>query len=555
MRGNTMIGAGIGFLVAAFLAVFLAGPLVVVLEQGLDRAYLLEVVRNPVLRAGLGNAFAVATVTTTIVLAISVPLAWLASRYRFRGRTIAEALLLAPLVLPPFVGALGIYQLLGEYGIVNSLLADLGLCGLPGPDWMGHHRFAIVCAVEALGLYPMLYLMVAASFRRIDISLLEAARAAGASRFQAFWRVALPQARPALFGGGVIVFVWSFTELGTPLMLGYNRITAVQVWSGLNEINSNRLPFALVLVMLAISAGIYLLGRALFARRFDTQVSRGGSGSLEQPIAGARAAAAWIPFALVALVAMTPHLVVMLVGVSRDWYATVVPSGLTFAHVREALSHPQVVPGIVNSIEYSVLATVLSLFVGVFIAWCSVRWRPPGWQILDVAAMVPLAVPGIIFAFGYLGLASMFPGMDPTKNPGPILVIAYAIRRLPQVVRASAAGLSQSPVALEEAAAVAGASRATTLYRITLPLIAASLAAGALLTFSSSMLEVSDSMVLAQSREHWPITRVIFDLLNALGSGPAVACAFAAWAMLFLVACLASASVLLGRGLGSIFRD
>ncbi len=255
---------------------------------------------------------------------------------------------------------------------------------------------------------------------------------------------------------------------------------------------------------------------------------------------------------------MAPHIVVTLVGLSRDWYGTVLPSGFTFEHMapKRIVASTQVVPGILNSIEYSVSATVLSLLVGVFIAWCAVRWRPPGWQILDIAAMVPLAVPGIIFAFGYLGLASKFPGMDPTKNPGPILIIAYAIRRLPQVVRASAAGLSQSPVALEEAAAVSGASRMATLRRITLPLIAASLAAGALLTFSSSMLEVSDSMVRGRHwRDHWPITRVIFDLLNALGSGPAVACAFAAWAMLFLIACLASASVLLGRGLGSIFRD
>ncbi len=236
------VATAIAVVVALFLAIFLAGPLMVVLGAGLRVGYLLEVFKNPVLRAGLENAFAVATVTTTLALLISVPLAWMATRWRFRGRALAEALLLAPLVLPPFVGALGIYQLLGEYGIVNTALAHLGLCARPGPDWMGNHRFAIVCAIEALGLYPVLYLMVAAAFRRLDPSLIEAARAAGAGRARAFLRVVLPLARPAIFGGGVLIFVWSFTELGTPLMLGYDRITPVQVWKGLNEIQSNHLP-------------------------------------------------------------------------------------------------------------------------------------------------------------------------------------------------------------------------------------------------------------------------------------------------------------------------
>lgn len=541
-------------LVALLLAVFLAGPLLVVLTQGLSPVVLHAALANPVYREGLANAFLVATVTTALALVIAVPLAWLSSRYRFRGQRLLEAVLLAPLVLPPFVGALGIYQLLGEYGIVNSLLAHLG-GRLPGPDWMGNHRFAIVCAVEALGLYPILYLLTVAAFRRLDASLIEAAQASGASWTQVAWRIVLPLARPALFSGGVLVFVWSFTELGTPLMLGYTRITPVQVWMGLNELAANRVPYALVVVMLLSATAIYLLGRWLFAGRYDAQIDRSSHGA-EQVLRGGAALAAAAPYVLVAGLAVLPHLVVLLVGLTKDWYGTVLPRGWTWMHVQEALSHPQVVPGILNSLRYSLAATALALAIGTFIAWVGVRWRPWGWRALDAAAMVPLAVPGIIFAFGYLGLGvAIGHGLDPTKNPAPLLIIAYSIRRLPQVVRAVAAGLAQTPVVLEEAAAVAGASRARSLARITFPLIGASLAAAALLTFSASMLEVSDSMVLAMVRSSWPITRVIFDLLNALGSGPAIACAFAGWAMLFLICCLAGAAVLLGRRLTSLFRS
>ena len=110
-----------------------------------------------------------------------------------------------------------------------------------------------------------------------------------------------------------------------------------------------------------------------------------------------------------------------------------------------------------------------------------------------------------------------------------------------------AAGLQQAPVALEEAAAALGARAPTRLRRIVLPLVAGNLAAGALLTFSYSMLEVSDSLVLAQKRDYYPVTRVIYELAGIVGPGPSIACAFALWAMLFLAATLAAANAFLGR--------
>lgn len=551
-----------------FLAVFLVGPLAAVLVEGLHPAYLAEAFLNPVYRAGLGNSLAIAAVTTAITMTFTVPLAWLGARVRFRGKALCEAMLLAPLILPPFVGALGVFQVLGQFGVLNSLLAALGVIDPGGgPDWLGDHRFAIVCVVEALGLYPVLYLLLRASFARIDPATLEAASSLGASRLTVFRRVVLPLARPGLFGGGVIVFVWSFTELGTPLLLNFDRVTPVQIFNGLSELSTNRMPFALVVVMLTVASALYALSRLAFAGRYDAMAGRGaGAGGLESAavlLRGRRAALAALPFLAVAGASLLPHLAVVLIGVSGDWYRTVLPTTLTLAHAEEALSHPLVVPGIINSVTYSAAATLLGVSIGLFIAWIATRWRPRGWQAFDLAAMAPLAVPGLVFAFGYIAighqLGAWFPRIkpiiDPMQNPSLMLIIAYAVRRLPHVVRAASAGLAQAPVVYEEAAAALGASRFTRLRRITLPLIAASVAAGALMTFSFSMLEVSDSLILAQKRDFWPITRVIYDLVGVLGTGPAIACAFATWAMLFLAATLAAAAVFLGKGPGAMFRE
>ncbi len=531
-------------------------------KEGLTARYLIEVFANPVYRQGLLGSAAIAVVSTLLTFLIAVPLAWVASRYSFRGKTVAESLLLAPLILPPFVGALGVAQLFGQYGTANALGAALGLWARgAGPDWLGDHRFAAVCVIEALHLYPILYLNTSASLARLDPSLLEAAQGLGASPWTRFRRVVLPLIRPGLFGGGIVIAVWSFTELGTPLVLGYDRATPVQIFSGLSEIASgaNPMPYALVVVLIAISAALYLVASRIFMRRHDALISKNTGAAAPTPLRGWRAALPWLLFGTVVVAATAPHLAVVLIAVAGDWYGTLLPSSYTFARFHDALAHPLVVPGVLNSLVYAGGATALALALGVFLAWMSARWKPRGWQAIDSVAMLPLAIPGVILAFGYLIMAMGIPWLrawlDPIRNPTVLLIIAYAVRRLPQVVRSAHAGLAQVPVVYEEAAASLGAGLATRLRRITLPLIVGSLIAGALLTFSFSMLEVSDSLILAQKHEFFPVARVLLELVTILGPGPSIACAFAVWAMLFLAASLLAAAAVLGKGVGGVFRD
>jgi iron(III) transport system permease protein len=137
-----------------------------------------------------------------------------------------------------------------------------------------------------------------------------------------------------------------------------------------------------------------------------------------------------------------------------------------------------------------------------------------------------------------------------------ILVIAYAISRLPFVVRGVSAGLQQLPESMEEAARNLGASTLSAGLRITLPLITANIVAAAVLTFAFSMLEVSDSLILAQTKEHYPITKQIYQLATSTGSLEAVnqAAAMGVYAIILLGVTMGVASLLLGRRLGMVFR-
>jgi len=200
---------------------------------------------------------------------------------------------------------------------------------------------------------------------------------------------------------------------------------------------------------------------------------------------------------------------------------------------------------------------VITLILGLAIAYVIVRTKLPGRHLLDVLSMLPLAVPGLVLAFGYLAMTvpgSIFASLDPGKNPTALLVIAYAVRRLPYVVRSAVAGLQQTSETLEEAAQNLGCTPLRSLYRITFPLIAANVLAGALLAFSFAMLEVSDSLILAQKQQHYPITKAIFELFNLIGDGKHLAAALGVWAMVFLGLTIAIASKILGKKLGALFR-
>jgi iron(III) transport system permease protein len=212
-------------------------------------------------------------------------------------------------------------------------------------------------------------------------------------------------------------------------------------------------------------------------------------------------------------------------------------------------------------VRYSGLATALDVVLGVGIAWVLTRQRArmkTGAALLDGLTMLPLAVPGLVLAFGYIALsqpgqplAALNPGLH---NPTILLVVAYGIRRLPYMVRAVVAGLEQTSVTFEEAAQSLGATPWRTLRRITLPLISGNVLAGMLMAFAFAMLEVSDSLVLAQRSTDYPITKAIYELFQLLGEGRFLACALGVWAMLFLALTIGMASRILGTRMGALFR-
>ena len=552
----------------AFFALFFIYPIYRVVVRGFTSQtghftfqYVELIFTDPQLLRGLINAVAVAVIVTTICLLISMPLAILSVRYEFPGRALLSGLMLAPLVLPPFVGAIGMRLILGRLGPLSVLL---GYGQGAGFDWLGRFRLFGIILIETLHLYPVLLLNLQAALANIDPTMEQAAANLG-SRWSVFRRITLPLIRPGIFAGCTLTLIWSFTELGTPLMFGFQTITPVQIFQQLTDVADNPLPFALVVVTLAVAAALYLIGKVVLGRSYDTAATKASIALTPKRLSGPRAFAACIPFILILVLALLPHISIILISITTtgQWYRSILPTSFTTSHYFAALTDDLALPSVAHSALYASLATATALFVGLGVAIIAVRSKLVDRGFIDALSMLPLAVPGLVLAFGYLAVSVSLQQkygrnlplwLNVQEMPVVFLIIAYAARRLPYIVRAAAAGLEQTPIDLEQAAANLGATRTTVLRKITIPLILANLIAGSLLAFAFAMLEVSDSIILAQKAAYFPITRAILELFQRLGDGIYIASALGVWAMLLLSLTLLAANSLLGKKMGAVFR-
>ena len=541
-----------------FFIVFMLYPLGYVFSnafftsEGFSLVFMKLMFSSPNYTIILANSVNLGLAVTVFTTLLSLPLALLLVRYNFPGKGLLNGLILIPMVLPPFVGAIGMRQLLARFGSINLLLLEMGVISQP-IDWLGGGSFWGVVILESLHLYPIMYLNLAAALANVDPSLEEAAKNMGANRFKLFTTVTFPLMLPGYFAGAIIVFIWAFTDLGTPLVFEYREVVAVQIFNMVTDLHQNPMGYAFVVAVIALTLFFFYLSKRILGGGSYEMLGRGHVASAMRPASTSMTVVAYGVVLGISALALIPHLGVLLTSVTQRWFLSVLPSEYTVQFYKDVFSHDLALLSIKNSLLLSSLSTIIDIVLGVTIAYLLARKRVPGRGVLDALAMLPLALPGLVLAFGYVAAFSATP-LDARVNPVPLLVIAYAVRRLPYMVRAAYAGFQQTSVALEEAAINLGASPMKTLYQITMPLIFANLIAGAVLSFSFAMLEVSDSLILASKEQYYPITKAIYALLGRIADGPYIASAMGMLGLLLLAGSLFIAGRFFGRRMGELFR-
>lgn len=517
---------------------------------------------SPFLWECLTNSLALAAISTLLTTLLCLPLAYWFTRFRFPGRSLLASLLLVPLIVPPFVGGIGLSRLLDRFGTLNLWLMNLGLLDPGNPiDWLGEGGFLGIVIMQVLHLFPILYLNLAASWANIDQSLEDAARNLGAGEWRVFRTITFPLLLPGYFAGASLVFVWAFTDLGTPLVFNFNAVIPVQIYDQVSDPQrTNSVAYALVVVTLALTALLFYAARWIVNRHAYTTGGKGAVATVIPNAGPVRACLIYLTVLGLTSLALLPDLGVVLTALAKRWLFTPLPEAYTTAHLTEVWTNRIASLSIRNSVLFSGCSTLLDLVLGVTLAWLIARRSSWLTGVLDGLAMLPLALPGLVLAFGYLtcysnwDLGGWSAFLNPAKNPAVLLVIAYTVRRLPYVTRSALAGLQQLAPVLEEAAENLGATRWRVFRTVTFPLIAANVVAGAILTFAFAVLEVSDSLMLAREEKFYPITRAILGLLMRPDEGDNIASALALFAMALLGLSLLAAGAVLGRKLGELFR-
>ncbi|HEV8676245.1 MAG TPA: iron ABC transporter permease [Methylomirabilota bacterium] len=554
-RGAWALSAAGVFLIWAFLAVFLLYPLgrifydAVTDEAGAltlahfhafftDGFYLRSLWNSLLLGAGV--------VAATSVLGIGI--AFLLVRYDFRGRALFSYLTLIPIISPPLVGVLGFVFILGRAGTVNVLLMDYLDMLRPINFMYGLHG---VLLVETLHLFPMITLNVVDALAKVDPALEEAAESVGARGLRKFWTITLPLTTPGYLAGALLVFIWTFADFVTPLVVGVHDLLASQAYLNIVQFVDRRLfrmgiVISALLVLLAV---VFLLAARHYVAIKDYSslaYSRIERRRLRGPVEALVIAA----LSVVMLLSFLPYLGVALAAFGRGWSLTPFPTAYTVQFFERVLVEtPKYV---LNSLLYSFLAVAVCVAVGVPIAWLLARTRLPGNQALDALNTLILAIPGTAIGIAYIRAFHYdIPGLGiPLTSLWLILPLVLAIRRLPYTVRGSYASLLLVHRSLEEAADSVGASRLRSFWDVTLPLIWKGVLVGGLFSFMTSLQEAS--AVLFLSLGGWEtITVGIFNFYIAGSVNEAAALGV----VLIVVAalCLAGINRIAGTRMGGMF--
>jgi iron(III) transport system permease protein len=543
--------------IMVFFGVFLIFPILYVFrgaffESGhFTLTYFKLMLTDPFYKESIYNSVTIGVFTTIVTSLISIPLAYLMVRYEFPGKRLMQGILLVPLVMPPFVGAIGMKQFFARYGSVNLLLMQLNLIQRP-VDWFGGGFWGVIL-MEALHLYPFLYLNISAALANIDPTLEEQAENMGSSGFHLFRTVTLPLIVPGYLAGSIIVFIWAFTDLGTPLIFEYRKVVPPIIFSMVKDIWVNPMGYALTVLTLLVAIAFVVFSRRYLGRKNYEMLGRGHIVPRVRRLTRWRLPLVYLMLSVMVLGALVPQLSVIITSLADEWFLTVLPTTWTTDYYRTVFTHSVTVTSIVNSLKFSLVSTSIDIVLGVLIGYLLARKRFPGKDILDSVSMLPLSIPGIVIAFGYVAAFSGTP-LDPFIDPTFLLILSYSVRRLPYTVRAAFSGFQQTSVSLEEASSSVGASPVRTMVSITAPLIMANVLAGGIISFSAAMMEVSDSMILALREEYYPITKAIYGLNLRLGDGPYVASALGIVGTILVACCLLAANKLLGKSMGELFR-
>ena len=494
-------------------------------RQGLGLSDILTRAGELDILATVARVFVLATTTTILAAIMGVPLAWLTVRSDLPGRHFVRWLAPLPLAIPPYIGAI-VYQILfAPRGPVNAAITrTLGLSvngqlvniyGVAGAAW-----------VLSLFVFPYIFLLVAAGLERMNPTLEEVARATGMSRWAVFFKVTLPMLRPALVGGGLMVFLYAWADFGVVSLLRVRTLTTI-VYDYIQGTMDWTIPASLSVFLTLITLGVLVIQLRIMGRGAYAQVMGAARPAPPVPVGRWRIPALVFGFAVLCCALGVP------VGVLAHQVSRLT-RGAAWAFLA------QQVPYVANSLLTAASGASIAVALALVIGWFQARRRLG--RGVSVLFQIGYAIPGTVLGLGMVGFFQM---AVPWLYGNPIvLVLGYLVLFVTPALQGVSAALAQISSSLEDAARGLGRGPLATFWEVTFPLARPGLVGAWVLVFILCMRELAATLILRPPGFDTLPVRI---WIHTMDVGPVPSAALLALVLVAIVALPWLGLVLLGR--------
>lgn len=519
-RKSFDIWKGISWGILALYALFLIYPLIrllisaVYVDGHFTLEYFGQFFAKKYYTSTIWNSLKVSFMVTLVSLVIGVPLAYFYTMYDLKGKRVLQVLIILCSMSAPFIGAYSWILLLGRSGLITGWFK---LIGITLPTIYG---FRGIFLVQALQLFPLVFLYVCGGLKNVDQSLLEASENLGCTSVKRFFTVVIPLCMPTILASALLVFMRAFADFGTPLLIGegYRTFPVIIYNAYFSEVGTNHSFGAAVSVIAIVITTVIFLIQNYANSKF--QFTMNALHPIERhPASGAKSF--WMNFFAwaVVLIAFMPQVYVMYTSFKKT-SGKLFTDGYSLDSYRTAFaSADRAIP---NTFIIGIEALAITVIIAILIAYLVVRRKNKTNEVIDTLSMVPYIIPGSVIGIALVIAFSSKPLV--LTGTAVIMVIALVIRRMPYTIRSSVAILQQIPMSIEEAAISLGSSKMKAFFQITVPMMGNGILSGAILSWVTIITELSTAIILYNLKT---ITLTLEVYINVTRGSYGVAAAYA----------------------------
>lgn len=444
--------------------------------------------KSPYFRQVLLNTFFITTLSTLGALLVGIVFAYGVTRTTIPIKPFFMVMAILPMITPPFVNAFAFILLFGRRGLVNIILHNLFGIKYIIYGWHG------VVFSQIITTFPLVFLVTSAAFSGIDASLEDSAFDLGAKDFKVLKTITFPLITPAIMAAALLVYMTNLSAFGAPALLGGGiSVLAVESVMQILGVMDWGMGTTICIILLVPSFLLFYV-QSVYKRKRSYVTVTGKPTHVEvRPTPKNIKLPIFIFCLLISALILTLYTIIFLGGFAKVWG---IDKSFTLDHYRLVFSVAW--KSIRNSIVMASIGALFAAFLGMIIAYLMVRREFPGKKIMDFTATLPYAVPGTMIGLGFVVAFNKPPLL--LTGTAIIIIMDYAIRRMPFGLRTGVATLKQIDIALEEASADLGAPWIYTFRRVVLPLLKPAFIAGITFAFIRAITELTSTIFLVTPR-------------------------------------------------------